>query len=58
MRRFSWYLLTKNIAKTGVFNGKLKGIEAVQKANLYKVLTFAMVEKIEQEEIKRQQKTK
>lgn len=46
--------MTKNIAKTGVFNGQYNGIEAVEKANVYKVLAFAMVEKIEQEEINKE----
>ena len=44
--------MTKNIAKDGIFNtDKLKGIEAVYKSNVYDVLRYAMVEKLEQEEI-------
>ncbi|MGR3220399.1 MAG: hypothetical protein ACUZ8H_11380 [Candidatus Anammoxibacter sp.] len=43
--------MTKNIAKAGVFNGEYQGIKAVEKANLYDVLRFAMVEKLEMEEI-------
>lgn len=51
LKRFSWYMLTKNIAKAGVFNGQYQGIRAVEKANVYDVLRFAMVEKLEQEQI-------
>jgi hypothetical protein len=56
LKRFSWYSLTKNIAKTGVFNGKYQGIRAVEKANVYDVLRYAMVEKLEQEEINKKVK--
>lgn len=49
--------MTKSIAKTGVFNTpEYQGIRAVEKANVYAVLRYAMVDKLEQEEANRQSK--
>ena len=46
--------MTKSIAKTGVFNtNKYQGMRAVEKANVYDVLRFAMVDKLECEEANR-----
>lgn len=49
--------MTKAIAETGAFNTeKYQGIRAVEKANLYDVMRFAMVDKAEQEARKDSQK--
>ena len=44
--RYGWYMLTKNIAKTGVFGYR---IAEVEKSPLYEVLYFAMAERVESE---------
>lgn len=47
--------MTKSIAKTGVFNtNEYQGIRGVEKANVYDVLRFAMVDKLEHEEANKQ----
>ena len=40
-------MMTKNIAKTGVFGYKIKEVE---EAPLYDVMYFAMAERVEQEQ--------
>ena len=45
--RYGWYMMTKNIAKTGVFGYKIKEVE---EAPLYDVMYFAMAERVEQEQ--------
>ena len=49
--------MTKSIAKTGVFNTpEHQGMRAVEMANVYAVLRYAMVDKLEHEEANRQVK--
>ncbi len=51
LSKYGWYVLTKNIAKTGVFNnGNDNSIRSVELTNAYKVLHYAMIEKIEIDE--------